>query len=726
MRNANLDGGKRIKINDLPISNNIKRVLLKSGINELYPPQIKAIECGLFNGKNLIIEAPTASGKTLIAELAITKKLTEDGGKAIYLTPLKALASEKYEDLQKYSEIGIKITISTGDYDSTEPWLKNYDIIVMTNEKADSILRSKPSWINEIKVVIADEIHLLNDPDRGPTLEVVLSRLQLINPRAQLIGLSATIRNSEEIAEWLKAELVRSDWRPVSLKKGVYMDQKIIYEDQSVVEVSKEKMDPCHALTRQTLEEGGQVLIFTNTRNDAKETALKLIPLVSRYIKSDEKRKLMEIADEIITSEETTRISEQLATCIKSGVAFHHAGLSSHQRNTIEKAFREFNIKAICATPTLAAGVNLPARRVIIKRYHRYDSSIGSQIIPILEYHQMSGRAGRPKYDENGDAILIARTEEEKDFLFENYVKAPPERIWSRLASEPALRSHILAIIATDFVKTEEGIIKFLERTFYYHQYGSGIHIRNTLKNVLKFLLENGMIRFDGEYIYSTKLGLRVSELYIDPLSAVYIIDGLKRRSTAAKELAYLHLISTTPDVPRLYLTRRDRRDLLSKALDKKDELLIDVLKIMDESETSYLEALKTAMMLNDWINEEKEDVIIEKYDVGSGDIYMLASTAQWLMYSAAEICKVLGLKAHVGKLEEITMRLEYGCKTELLELVQLRGIGRIRARMLYRAGYRGIEDLRRAKIEDLRRIPLMGEETIKKIKSQIEEDKAI
>lgn len=699
---------------------------MKSGINELYPPQIKAIECGLFNGKNLIIEAPTASGKTLIAELAITKKLTDEGGKAIYLTPLKALASEKYEDMQKYSETGIKITISTGDYDSTEPWLKNYDIIVMTNEKADSILRSKPSWTNEIKVVIADEIHLLNDPDRGPTLEVVLSRLQLINPKAQLIGLSATIKNSEEIAEWLKAELVKSDWRPVPLKKGVYMDQKIIYEDQSVVEVSKEKMDPCHALTRQTLEEGGQVLIFSNTRNDAKETALKLIPLVSRYIKSDEKRKLMEIADEIIASEETTRISEQLATCIKSGVAFHHAGLSNHQRNTIEKAFREFKIKAICATPTLAAGVNLPARRVIIKRYHRYDSSIGSQIIPILEYHQMSGRAGRPKYDENGDAILIAKTIEEKDFLFENYVKAPPERIWSRLASEPALRSHILAIIATDFVRTEEGIIKFLERTFYYHQYGSGMHIRNTLKNVLKFLLENGMIRFDGEYIYSTKLGLRVSELYIDPLSAVYIIDGLKRRSTVANELAYLHLISTTPDVPRLYLTRRDRRDLLSKVMERKDELLVDVLKVMDESETSYLEALKTAMMLNDWINEEKEDVIIEKYDVGSGDIYMLASTAQWLTYSAAEICKVLGLKAHVGKLEEITMRLEYGCKPELLELVQLRGIGRIRARMLYRAGYKGIEDLRRAKIEDLRRISLIGEETVKKIKSQIEEDKAI
>ncbi|MEM0085241.1 MAG: ATP-dependent DNA helicase [Candidatus Methanomethylicia archaeon] len=710
-----------MKIRELPIPNTIKNILEKHGIIELYPPQIQAIKSGVLNGKSIVLAIPTAAGKTLIAELAITKRLIENGGKALYLTPLKALASEKYEEFKKYEEAGLKVAISTGDYDNPEPWLKQYDIIVMTNEKADSILRNKPSWINDINIVVADEIHLINDQERGPTLEVVLSKLQLINPNTQIIGLSATIMNSDEISEWLNAKLIKSEWRPVPLRKGVYIDGKIVYEDKSVIEVTREKMDPCEALTKQILEEGGQVLIFTNTRNNSRETAFKLIPLISKYIKANEKRELMSIANEILSSEETTRVSEELATCIRNGVAFHHAGLSANQRSTIEKGFREFKIKVICATPTLAAGVNLPARRVIIKNYYRYDSITGYQTIPILEYHQMAGRAGRPKYDENGDAILIARTIQEQEFLMENYVKAPPERIWSKLASESALRSHILAIISTDFVKTEEEIMEFMRKTFYYKQYGEERQLMKVLRRVLGFLIENEMVKILGEYMNATKLGFRVSQLYIDPLSAVYIIRGLQKKRKAS-EIAYLHLVSTTPDMPKLHITRRERSLLISKIMEMGGELLINMEECEDEiDQTIMLQALKTAMMLNDWINEEKEDDIIDKYDVGPGDIYTIALTTQWLTYSAAEICKVLGLTNHIQKLEELTSRLEYGCKPELLELVQLRGIGRVRARLLYRAGYKSIEDLKKAKIEDLRKIPLMGEETIKKIKEQLE-----
>lgn len=674
----------------------------------------------MFKGKNIILAIPTAAGKTLIAELTITKRILEEGGKALYLTPLKALASEKYEEFKKYSEAGLKVAISTGDYDNPEPWLKQYDIIVMTNEKADSILRNKPPWINDVNIVVADEIHLINDPERGPTLEVVLSKLQTINPKIQMIGLSATIRNSEEIAEWLNAELIKSDWRPVPLKKGVYINGKIIYEDGSLLEVTKERIDPYQALTKQTLEEGGQVLIFTNTRENSRDTAFKLIPLVSKYIKAFERKELMNISEEMLTSEEATRISEELVTCIKNGVAFHHAGLSANQRSIIEKAFREFKIKAICATPTLAAGVNLPARRVIIKNYHRYDSSSGYQVIPTLEYHQMAGRAGRPKYDDYGDAILIAKTIEEKDFLMENYVKAPPEKIWSKLASESALRSHILAIIATEFVRGEEEIMDFLRRTFYYKQYGEERQIKNVLRRVLKFLVENNIIRVDGEYISATKLGFRISQLYIDPLSAVYIINGLQKKRQSS-ELAYIHLISITPDMPRLYVTKRERNIIMSKIMEMGEELFVNMWENESEiDQTIMLEALKTAMMLNDWINEEREDEIVERYNVGPGDIHTMALTAQWLTYSAAEICKVLKLVDHIQKLNEISARLENGCKPELLELVQLRGIGRVRARLLYRAGYKSIEDLKKAKIEELKRIPLMGEETIRKIMEQL------
>lgn len=652
----------------------------------------------------------------------MTKRLIEEGGKAIYLTPLKALASEKYNDFKKYNEIGLKIAISTGDYDNPEPQLKNYDIIVMTNEKADSVLRSNPPWINEVKIVVADEIHLLNDRDRGPTLEVVLAKMQLIKKDVQIIGLSATIMNAEKIAEWLNAKLIKSDWRPVPLRKGVYINGDIIYEDGSILEVTKEKMEPYIALTKQVLEGEGQVLVFTNTRSNSKEVAFKLIPLVSRYIKTNDKKVLMEIANEVLTSEETTRLSEELATCLRSGVAFHHAGLSVFQREIVEKAFREFKLKVICSTPTLAAGVNLPARRVIIKNYYRYDPEIGYQVIPVLEYHQMAGRAGRPKYDESGDAILIAKKLDEGDFLMENYVKAPPERIWSKLASESALRSHVLAIIATNFAKTEEEIMNFIRKTFYYNQYGEEREIGRIVSRILKFLIEGDMVRTYGENLIVTKLGVRVSQLYIDPLSAVRIIVNLNNVKKA-DEIVYLHIISMTPDMPKLYVTKKEEKGLMVTLKELEDKLPLNLNEIIiDYDKREILKSLKTAIMLNNWINEEKEDEIIGKYDIGSGDIYSLAMTAQWLAYSAAEICKLLGLTSHISKFEELTKRLEYGCRSELLELIQLEGIGRVRARLLYRAGYKSIEDLRKARVEDLKKIPLIGNGIIRKIKEQIEE----
>ncbi|MCS7368145.1 MAG: ATP-dependent DNA helicase [archaeon GBS-70-058] len=715
---------KKIKIRELSIPKIIKDILENNGIDELYPPQEQAVRNGLLEGRNIVIAIPTAAGKTLAAELAITKRLLEEGGKAIYLTPLKALASEKYEEFKKYEYAGLKVAISTGDYDNPEPQLKNYNIIVMTNEKADSILRNKPQWMSEVKVVVADEIHLINDNDRGPTLEVVLAKLLSTNSQLQVIGLSATIMNAEEIAEWLNARLVKSHWRPVPLRKGIYVNGRIIYDDENIVEVTKEKIDPCQALTRQTLEDGGQVLIFTNTRNDSRETAFKLIPLTSKYLKTDDKKELLNVANEILSSEESTRISEELATCIKNGIAFHHAGLSATHRNIVEKAFKESKIKVICATPTLAAGVNLPARRVIVKSYYRYDSSTGYQMIPTFEYHQMAGRAGRPKYDEYGDAILIAKNLQEQEFLMENYVKAPPEKIWSRLASESALRSHTLAIITTEFAKNEEEVMEFIRRTFYYKQYGEERQIRNVLRRIMKFLVENEMIKVIDEKVYPTKLGIRVSQLYIDPLSAIRIINGLKGKNSAS-ELAYIHLICMTPDMQRLHLTRKDRKILMPKLLELEGKLLVNVKEFTDEFEQlTMLQALKTAMMLNEWINEEKEDVIIEKYDVGPGDIYSIALTAQWLMYSATEISKLMGFINHLQKLTELTSRLEYGCKPELLELISLKGIGRVRARLLYRAGYKTIEDLKKARIEDLRKIPLFGEETIRKIKEQLEEER--
>ena len=204
--------------------------ILEKEIKKLRPAQEKAIKKGLLDRKNLLVCTPTASGKTLIAELAALKSIIESKGKAIYIVPLKALASEKYKDFKKRYGNVAKVALSIGDIDSTDSYLVDYDLIITTSEKLDSLIRHHAPWVSLISTIIIDEIHLLNDPGRGPTLEILITILRQLLKKAQIIALSATIGNPEELAEWLKAELVIDNWRPVKLHKGVYLDGEVEFE----------------------------------------------------------------------------------------------------------------------------------------------------------------------------------------------------------------------------------------------------------------------------------------------------------------------------------------------------------------------------------------------------------------------------------------------------------------------------------------------------------------
>ena len=203
---------------------------LEPRIKTLRPAQYKAIDAGLFNDKNLLICTPTASGKTLVAELAIMNAIFHDKGKCVYIVPLKALANEKYNFFKSMHEF--RTAISSGDIDSDDSYLEKYDLIITTSEKFDSLIRHKTPWLNKIKVVIIDEIHLLHDSTRGPTLEVIITILKRILKNLQIIGLSATIGNPGDLAKWLNAELVLDDWRPVKLHKGIYLDGEIEFYEE--------------------------------------------------------------------------------------------------------------------------------------------------------------------------------------------------------------------------------------------------------------------------------------------------------------------------------------------------------------------------------------------------------------------------------------------------------------------------------------------------------------
>ncbi|WP_226011493.1 ATP-dependent DNA helicase [Halomicrobium salinisoli] len=712
--------------------------LRDQGIEELYPPQGEAVEAGVTRGENLVASIPTASGKTLIAELAMLSAI-ENGGKALYIVPLRALASEKQAEFEQFEEYGIDVGVSTGNYESDGGWLASKDVVVATSEKVDSLVRNDAPWLEDLSCVVADEVHLVDDGERGPTLEVTLAKLRRINPGLQTVALSATIGNADELAGWLDAELVDSDWRPIELQKGVHYGQALHLEDgeQSELPVRNDEK-PTAAVVRDTLQDGGSTLVFVNSRRNAEAAARRLAQTTRKELTDEEADRLEDIAAEIRDVSDT-ETSDDLAEAVEGGAAFHHAGLAPDHRELVEEAFRDRLIKVVSATPTLAAGVNTPARRVVVRDWRRYDGSAGGMTpLSVLEVHQMMGRAGRPGLDPYGEAVLIASSHDELDELFERYVWADPEPVRSKLAAEPALRTHLLATVASGFARSREGLLEFLERTLYAEQTPDRDELERKVDRMLEYLQRNDFLEHDGDELSATSLGHTVSRLYLDPMSAAEIVDGLRHWEkhaaqdqsedesgqpaaepegfTTASDLAdggddadsdeptpeptalgLYHLVCRTPDMYELYLRSGDRERYEEEAYKREAEFLGPMPSEYEDSRwESWLSALKTARLLEDWAGEVDEDAITERYGVGPGDIRGKVETAEWLLGAAESLASELGLET-APAVRKARTRVEHGVREELVDLAGVRGVGRKRARRLFDAGIETRADLRDA-----------------------------
>ncbi|RLI77162.1 dynein regulation protein LC7 [Archaeoglobales archaeon] len=673
-------------------------ILKSKGIKKLFPPQVEAIKSGLFEN-NIVVAIPTASGKTLIAELVMVREVAY-GGKCLYTVPLRALAMEKFEEFKKWESLGIEIGLSMGEYESKDEWLGNKDIIVTTSEKADSLLRNKAGWISKISCLVVDEIHLLDSAKRGAVLEILIAKLRKINPNLRIIALSATIPNADEIAEWLDAKLVKSDWRPTPLYEGVFCKGKLELYNNGVVE-SYNLQNGLEALVYDCLKNGGQVLIFDSTRRNTESTALKLMSITQKFIESN-----FELSKAVL-EENDGEMSQKLSECIANGSAFHHAGLLNSQRKIVEEGFRDGRIKVVVATPTLAAGVNLPARRVIVKSYRRYDGY--SKPIKVLEYKQMAGRAGRPGLDERGEAILIAKSEKEKKNLIERYVLGKTENIMSKLGAENHLRFHSLSLISEGFANSMEGLEDFFSQTFFFHQ--NEISVKYELEKIVLQLDEWEMVEYDDGNLKATRFGELVSKLYIDPLTGFIFYQGLNNE---IGEISALHLICRTPDMERLYLRKSD--SWVEDEVDKVRDELVYVPADYSVEYDWFLSEIKTALCLRDWINEVDENAICEKYGIAPGDLRRVLETAEWLAYSLARIAQFFEHK-QTAFFSSLVSRIKHGVKNELVELVELKGIGRVRARRLYNAGIKNKEDLVRQKD----RLPaLIGKKIAERVLAQL------
>ncbi len=676
--------------------------LRSEGIAELYPPQAAAVEAGATDGESLVAAVPTASGKTLIAQLAMLAAVRR-GGTALYIVPLRALASEKREEFAVFDDHGVSVGVATGDYEDSGEWLADRDVIVATSEKVDSLVRNGAPWIDDLDCVVADEVHLVDDPERGPTLEVTLAKLRRVNPSVQVVALSATVGNAGDVAEWLDAELVDSTWRPIELRKGVHYGQAVHYGDGDQTELRVQSGEkPTEAIVRDTLAEGGSTLVFVNSRRNAEGAAKRLAGTTDGLLDPGERDRLADLARELRDVSDT-ETSEDLAACVEQGAAFHHAGLASEHRSLVEDAFRERLIKVVAATPTLAAGVNTPSRRVVVRDWRRYSGDAGGmQPLSVLEVHQMMGRAGRPGRDPYGEALLLANSHDELDELLDRYVWADPEPVESKLAREPSMRTHLLATVASGFANSREALLEFLDQTLYATQYrrggDGGDNLERVVDTTLEYLQVNGFVEGVGgdDRLEATSLGHTVSRLYLDPMSAAEIIDGLEATPDPTA-LGLYHLVSRTPDMYELYLRSGDREEYTMVAHEREAEFCGELPSEFEEERfEDWLSALKTATMLEDWANEREEDEIAQSYGVGPGDIRGKVDTAEWLLGAAESLAGELDL-ANVPAIRRARKRVHHGVGEELIDLAGVRGVGRKRARRLFDAGIETRADLREA-----------------------------
>ena len=734
-----------MKIEKLDLEPKVIDFLKSEGYEELFEPQEQSVKAGLFDEKkNFLITIPTASGKTLIAMLAILSHLSKHKTKVVYLTPLRALTSEKFEEFKKLEKLNlgrkIKIALSTGDSKEKKEKLEDADVIFLTNESMDANMAFQKDWIYDIGLVVSDEIHLIGDNTRGPTLEIILTRFKSgfigKNP-PKIIGLSATISNSNELADWLNCELVESTFRRVPLSEAVYSRHIITNQDREETEgnFAKNRQESRHpkawiGLGLDTVAEKHQCLIFAMTRKNAVAWAKEAGLDVVKELKPNQKKELEKISKKILPKEDydNTKLTSELAKTVKNGTAFHHAGLDQRCRTIIENAFKNRHIKLLTATPTLAAGVNLPARRVVIPSVMRYTNN-GLEKISILEYKQMCGRAGRPQYDDMGESIIIAKGY--PDEILEHYVDGEPEPLESKtLDEDSSLRINLLGFIytASKFNPTSyEKIIKFFSQTFAAYQLSDDSVLEKKVTKQLEKLKEYGMIT-DENGFEPTKFGIRIFYLRIDPETAFdmtgYIEDylrGTKHTFGILYMITNLHEFYSQYPIPDKY-----QGDM--------DDLIDPNEKLYRNQEFAREYCFKSLLILYKWIDAMTYQDMSDHFDAEPGDIFYIKENAKNLVYIFTEIIKFWRDYAKENKQKKIVseyqslidesdllkLQIQHGVPEKYLELVKIKQIGRVRAQILYKNGFKNRLDLEKAKIEKLAKIDKIGLTIANNIKAEL------
>lgn len=681
------------------LSNDIKTIINTAYpyIKEFNPAQKAVIESGYLEDKsNYIISIPTASGKTVLGILPALKTIL-NGGKAIYAAPLLSIQNEKVKEFKAFEEHGIKV----GKHPS------NSDLSVMVFESFDALTRFSWNVLHEVDTLIIDEFHMIGEYSRGPTLESAITRAKIINPSLRIIALSATLKNIDEIEQWLDGKTVEHNYRPVPLNKEV-LDAEMFN--------TKNKNDVIVKIVEKAIEDNSQALSFVSTRRFTESLATYVAKKIDKKTTKEQKQKFKQVADKLLEVPKKkgslpTTTCLKLAEAAEKGVVFHHAGLFNEQKEIIEDEFRKGNILMITATPSLMYGVNLPSKYVVIRDHTRWTSN-GPASIPVFDYEQMSGRAGRPQYDDVGYSYLVAKTMDEAFDLEARYVNGEIELTNSKLIdNKDAIYKQIIAQIASSLSKNLDDLNDFFGKTLY------GFQMKNNpsmsmfaqdslnweLESALEFLLQNGIIRATPEGLKTTDFGNLIAKSNYAVETAVKIKEYV---STMEKlnPAEMIYALAETPDLPLISFKGRKSKDPVRDKLSECGLFAVDI---------GNPEA--TAVSLIEWIDERNEYEIENAYNVYSASTRRSAYEASRLVKFAKNTLEVLGNYSNLKDMDYLSARLYYGVKEDIIPLVVgVKRLGRKRARLLMKTFG---DNLSEASEKELQKVEGIGPKLAGKVK---------
>ncbi len=620
----------------------------------------------LGSNDNVVVSAPTASGKTAIAEAAICKAL-DDGQTALFVAPMRALTSERERDWEGFEELGYSVYVVTGDRELNPRRASHADILVMTPEKVDSATRKhdrhRYAFITDVDLCVIDEVHLLDSRRRGSALEAIVSRLRrLCDPR--FIALSATMPNVDHVAAWLEAPPEATfefdeSYRPVELTADVrtYTHGENAFADKY------RRLYRALDIVEPHIDGDGQALVFVASRQDAVEaTKTARDELASRDIRVGDR------GDYAFHDQTQALENDTLRQSVLDGVAFHHAGLSKADRDHIESWFREGRIDLLFSTSTLAWGVNLPARCVVIRDTKYHDPLEGEIEMSPLDVLQMLGRAGRPAYDDVGYGWVICDRSDARRYrrLLED-----GKEIESHLLSD--LAEHLVAEVALGTISDLDDVMAWFETTYCYVRAERSTEtpalpeVEDRLQETLTTLVDRGFVATDEDLgVTPTPLG-RLTSAYYLRLETAQTFQTAITGSADLAEQTVLQAVAVAAEFDDV-TARSDETDAINAVLGDRGTDLDDgqrkVLAILHAGMTG---TLPTELRSDAWI---------------------IRQNALRLLAAFGAICQEFGAPREANLVRRIEARIEHGVGTDAVGLTAIDGVGQKRANALADAGF--------------------------------------